>query len=151
MRQLRSRSLILLKKRKDEDEMTDDDLLMINELMAEYGTNRASFALLLKRVGEKVGNPVFGALFDNYSPGLEQELREIERNLINDGVRLMVLNLLEDIDEDIYVEKMEILKEKLKIFRKLERILNLNDKTKDTTNDILAEISQSKERLSKNK
>ncbi len=150
IRQLRLRPLSLLK-RKKENELTDNDLLIFNDIMVESGGNRTTFALLLKKAGEKVDNPVFGALLDNYSPGLEIEIKKIETKIVNDAMRLMVLNLLEDIDEDDYVDQMELLKENLKIVRKLERWLNLNKGTGQTKLDLLAVITDNDRKLSKNK
>ncbi len=98
----------------------------LEEISSKVANKSISLGVLMAKAREKSGNPIFGIALNRYKDDLSENLASIESEIINEAVRLLILNLLDDLDNDEYIEQMEMLKERLKLLRKLERTVKEN-------------------------
>ena len=123
---VRRGNLALFRKKEEMEKLNDEDLARIEEISSKVIDKPISLGILMAKANEKSGNPIFGIALNRYKDDLDSSLKNIESEIINEAVRLLVLNLLDDLDNDSYIEQMEMLKDRLKSLRKLERTIKGN-------------------------
>ena len=125
-RYVRWEILAIFKRKEKLETLNDEDLMHLEEISSKVANKPISFGVLMAKAYEKSGNPIFGIALNRYKDDLSENLASIESEIINEAVRLLILNLLDDLDNDEYIEQMEMLKERLKSLRKLERTVKEN-------------------------
>jgi len=118
--------LAIFKRKEKLETLNDEDLMHLEEISSKVANKPISLGVLMAKAHEKSGNPIFGIALNRYKDDLSENLASIESEIINEAVRLLILNLLDDLDNDEYIEQMEMLKERLKSLRKLERTVKEN-------------------------
>jgi len=118
--------LAIFKRKEKLETLNDEDLMHLEEISSKVANKPISLGVLMAKAYEKSGNPIFGIALNRYKDDLSENLASIESEIINEAVRLLILNLLDDLDNDEYIEQMEMLKERLKSLRKLERTVKEN-------------------------
>jgi len=118
--------LAIFKRKEKLETLNDEDLMHLEEISSKVANKPISLGVLMAKALEKSGNPIFGIALNRYKDDLSENLASIESEIINEAVRLLILNLLDDLDNDEYIGQMEMLKERLKLLRKLERTVKEN-------------------------
>lgn len=112
----------IFKKEKERKEFTDsNDLKDISDLLGEFDAREIEMFMIMGRAAEKSPDGPYRNAMSMYLERTKVKLNEIEDRILDEGHKLITRHLLDDVDEDEYIEMMEEVKIKLKILRDVQQ------------------------------
>lgn len=97
-----------------------EDYSQYDLLMDKYGAKEIPFFISMSRAADKWNNPQLKRGLQVYADSIRKKIDALSAAMLDRGSRLMVRHLLDDIEEEEYIEAMEELKDELKALRKFQ-------------------------------
>ncbi|MGC8547314.1 MAG: hypothetical protein ACP5MU_06660 [Thermoplasmata archaeon] len=111
----------IFKKEKEKNYYNDiKDFKEISELLGEFNAHEIELFVIMSRAAERSPEGPYKNAMSIYLDKTRTKLNEIEDYILNEGHKLITRHLLDDVDEDEYIEGMEEMKMKLKILRDVQ-------------------------------
>lgn len=108
--------------------LESEDLQEVVDLLKEFDAHDVELYILMGRAAEKAPYGPYKSAMSIYYDKVGNHLTEIENYLLNEGHKLITRHLLDDIEEDEYINGMEEIKMKLRILRDLQEYTNFLSK-----------------------
>lgn len=96
------------------------DLKDISDLLGEFNAHEIELFMIMGRAAEQSPEGPYKNAMSIYLDKTRMKLNEIEDYILNEGHKLITRHLLDDVDEDEYIDRMEEMKMKLKILRDVQ-------------------------------
>ncbi len=96
------------------------DFKEISELLGEFNAHEIELFVIMSRAAERSPEGPYKNAMSIYLDKTRMKLNEIEDYILNEGHKLITRHLLDDVNEDEYIEGMEEMKMKLKILRDVQ-------------------------------
>jgi hypothetical protein len=111
----------IFKREKGKNNYADiKDLKDISDLVGEFNAHEIELFVIMSRAAERSPEGPYKNAMSIYLDKTRMKLNEIEDYILNEGHKLITRHLLDDVDEDEYIDRMEEMKMKLKILRDVQ-------------------------------
>ncbi len=111
----------IFRRPKDEVKVTDPrELDRVTQMLEAYNAKEVELFIIMGKAAESLPSGPYGRAIDLYAAKVKEQIKVMEREIIQEGQSLITRHLLDDVAEDEYVESMEMTKEKLRLLRNVQ-------------------------------